>query len=79
MTNDNTPISSKITNTPLPKMELHPEFGDPECLWNMRKWLQNALEKQGAIQTGAGMGMGAADIDFTLEGYSYNVVIKPRV
>lgn len=56
---------------------LHPDFGDPSQLLNMRYWLQAAIEAKGGKQTGAGCGMGEADIDFTLEGHGYNVTIKP--
>ena len=62
----------------LENLQLHLlDFGDPGQLWNMRKWLQKAMECAGAKQTGAGMGMGMADIDITLEGHKYNVTIKP--
>ena len=72
MNNDNLPPV-------LPEnMELHPDFGDVESMWNMRMWLQSAIEAKGAKQTGAGMGMGEADIDFELEGHKFNVVIKAR-
>jgi hypothetical protein len=66
-----------MNETELPPLVLHPDFGDVESMWNMRMWLQSALEAKGAKQTGAGMGMGAADIDFELEGHHYNVRIKP--
>lgn len=62
----------------LPDVTPHEDFGDVESLWNMRKWLQSAIEAKGAKQTGAGMGDGGADIDFVLEGHKYNVVITPR-
>ena len=61
---------------PLP-MELHPDFGDPTQLLNMREWLQKACEAQGAKMTGGGVGMGQADIDIQLEGHGYNLRIKP--
>ena len=82
MTNDN---EIPAANTPpdgppvrLQDIQLHPDFGDPDQLFNMRKWLQDAIEAKGAKQTGAGMGMGSADIDFTLEGHKFNVVIRSR-
>ena len=68
----------KMSSLPL-DFTLHPDFGDPECLFNMRKWLQSAIEAKGAKQTGTGMGMGEADIDFTLEGHRYNVTIRARL
>jgi hypothetical protein len=59
-------------------LPLHPEFGDPEVMLNMRDWLEAALLASGVIVTGAGIGMGEADIDFELEGHPFNVRIKPR-
>lgn len=56
---------------------LHPEFGDPETLLNSRRWLEKALEAAGATRTGAGIGMGQADVDIILEGCKFNVSIRP--
>ena len=61
------------------EIELHPDFGDPEQMLNMRDWLQKAIEAKGAEMTGGGIGMGMADIDFMLEGHEFNVTIKPRI
>lgn len=61
----------------LPVMQLHPDFGDPEQLLNMRGWLEGACEAKGAKVKGGGMGMGAADIDIELEGFMYNLIIRP--
>lgn len=72
--NDNNPLD--ITGVLPENLELHPDFGDVESMWNMRQWLRAAIEAKGAKQTGAGMGMGEADIDFVLEGHKFNVVIK---
>jgi hypothetical protein len=58
---------------------LHPEFGDPLQLLNMRAWLQAAVEQAGAIMSGGGCGMGEADIDVRLEGHDYNIRIKPII
>lgn len=71
------PISSIGQAISLSDMELHPDFGDPEHLLNMRYWLQAAIEAKGAKQTGAGFGMGNADIDFILEEHKFNIIIKP--
>lgn len=70
MTNDNGP-------TPPENIVLHPDFGDPGQMLNMRDWLQKACEAQGAKMTGGGCGMGEADIDIELEGHEFNVNIKP--
>jgi hypothetical protein len=59
--------------------ELHPEFGEPEQLFNMRDWLEAALAAKGAKIVGGGSGMGMADLDIELEGYKFNVVIKPVI
>ncbi len=70
MTNDNTPPDS-------PDVKLHADFGDIETMLNMRNWLENALEQAGAKSVGAGMGMGAADVQIKLQGYLFNVQIRP--
>lgn len=63
----------------LENMQLAEDFGDPTSLWNIRKWLQEAMEAKGAKQTGAGMGMGAADIDIILDGCEFNVQVRPII
>lgn len=50
---------------------------DTESFFNIRAWLRNALEAQGAKQIGAGIGLGQADIDIELDGHRYNVSIRP--
>jgi hypothetical protein len=50
---------------------------DVTAFLNMRAWLRKALEDAGARQIGAGVGLGQADIDIELEGFRYNVSIKP--
>lgn len=72
MTNDN-------DMPELPPVHLHPDFGDPSMLLNMRDWLQKACEQAGAKMTGGGVGMGEADIDLVLEGNSFNVSIRPII
>jgi hypothetical protein len=42
-----------------------------------RKWLEKILENAGATIAGAGLGMGAADVQIELEGYLFNVNIRP--
>lgn len=67
-----------VTNELPTGLVLSNDFGDAESLWNSRRWLEAALTAKGAKVTGAGMGMGQADIDILLEGYKFNVSIKPR-
>jgi hypothetical protein len=62
---------------PPPVPVLHPDFGDPIQLLNMRDWIQRACEAQGAKMTGGGCGMGEADIDIELEGHAFNINIRP--
>lgn len=50
---------------------------DVEAFFNMRDWLQKAVEAKGAKVVGAGIGLGQADIDIDLEGCRYNISIKP--
>ena len=71
--NDN----DEMHGPPIEDLALHPDFGDPVQLLNMRDWLQKACEAQRAKMIGGGCGMGEADIDVELEGHRYNIRIKP--
>ena len=51
---------------------------DVEAAYNMRHWVQRALEAKGAKITGGGIGCGGGDLDFEVEGYKFNVWIAPR-
>ena len=73
MSND-TPI-----NIPDIGVLLSEDFGDATSLFNIRKWLQSAVESKGAKITGAGMGCGGADLDIILEGFNYTLTIKPII
>ena len=61
------------------------EFGetldemDIEAFFNIRDWVQKALEAKGAKITDAGIGMGAADLGFELNGAPFGLSIKPRL
>ena len=50
---------------------------DNEAFFNMRAWLQDAIVAKGATVWGAGIGCGQADISFDLDGFGYNVSIRP--
>jgi hypothetical protein len=63
----------------IPADRLSDDFGDPIALLNSRNWLQRALEARGAEVTGSGCGCGQADIDIVLEGFEFNVSIRPRL
>lgn len=52
-------------------------FQDIGAAFNMRDWLQKACEAQGAKMVGGGFGFGQADIDIELEGYCFNISIRP--
>lgn len=52
---------------------------DVQAAFNMRHWVQKALESKGAKITGAGVGMGGCDLDIEVEGFKFNVFIKPRI
>ena len=62
-------------NTPFEKLDL-------DSLFNIRQWVQDAVEVKGAKVTGAGIGvkhdLGMADIDIEIEGYRFNLEITPR-
>lgn len=67
----------ELNDAGLPKLALAKDFGDPETLFNSREWLRKALEAKGARFTGGGIGGGEADIDIELEGFQFNVRIRP--
>jgi len=50
---------------------------DLEAFFNLRQWLQQAIEAAGAKVQGAGIGRGQADISFELEGCSFSVSVWP--
>lgn len=62
-----------------PTIQFGPDFDDGEQMLNMRGWLQKACESQGAKMIGGGCGMGEADIDISLEGFDYNIRIRPHL
>jgi hypothetical protein len=70
MINDNNP----------PEPPSGPPVGceDVEAFFNLREWLQKAVEAKGAKMVGGGIGMGQADIDIELEGCRFNISIRPR-
>lgn len=56
--------------------EFH-RVNDVEALYNMRDWMRKAVESLGAKMVGSGCGLGEVDLDIELEGYLYNIAIKP--
>jgi hypothetical protein len=50
---------------------------DVASFLNMRDWLTNAAEAMGAKTVGGGVGLGQADIDIELDGFRYNISIRP--
>lgn len=52
--------------------------GDPVSMFNIRTWLEKAIAAKGAEVTGKGVGNNEADLDFTLEGCKFNVIVRPR-
>jgi len=52
---------------------------DTEAYFNLRDWLEAAITNHGAKVTGKGLGGGASDLWFKLEGMEYFVSIKPVV
>jgi hypothetical protein len=50
---------------------------DVQAFFNMRTWLEEAVEAKGAKKVGGGIGMGQADIDIEIEGCRYNISIRP--
>ena len=54
-----------------------PDNTDVSDTFNMRRFIEALLEREGAEITGGGTGFGQSDFDFVLDGQSYNVSIKP--
>lgn len=54
-------------------------FDDMEAAFNLRGWLQKALEVAGGKMTGGSIGGGKAEVWVELEGRTYEVTIKPVV
>lgn len=52
---------------------------DWEALFNMREWLSEAIKAKGGQITGGGCGCGQADLDIELEGFEYDITIRPRL
>jgi hypothetical protein len=73
--NDNNVIPIKLTLPPVG--ELAAAFGDVESLFNSRAWLRIALEANSAKIIGGGCGLGQADLDAEIDGYKFNVSIRP--
>lgn len=71
--------NGRVPDSPLPALTLAEGFGDPETLLNSRDWMRKAIEAKGAKVTAGGVGMGQADLDFTLEGCSFNISLRPVV
>jgi hypothetical protein len=65
-------------NENLTDIKLPDSFGDIETLYNSRIWLQAALEAAGADINGGGIGCGQSDLDISLDGFNFNVSIKPK-
>ena len=54
-----------------------PQFDDSiEGLLSLREWLENCLKANGAVITGGGIGMGAADVDIQLNNAHYTLSIR---
>ena len=55
---------------------------DLDSLYNVRGWVEAAVEAKGAKVVGAGIGvkgdLGMADIDIEIDGYRFNLEITPR-
>ena len=51
---------------------------DIEAFLNLRDWLTSAVEARGATVTGGGVGCGQANIDIKLDGYRFDISIRPQ-
>lgn len=54
------------------------ETMDLEAFLNIRKWVEEAIEGKGGVITDGGMGFGAADLGFTVDGAPFGLSIRPR-
>ena len=56
--------------------------GDPrdwEACWNARQFIEKLLTANPNVKVvGAGVGAECADLDITIDGYPFNILIKPR-
>ena len=52
-------------------------FKDIDAAFNMRDWLQKAVEAKGARKIGGGLGFGGAALEIVLEGHRFILTIKP--
>jgi len=50
---------------------------DLEAFLSIRNWVSDACVAQGATFLGGGIGFGAADLQLEIEGFEYNITIKP--
>jgi hypothetical protein len=75
--------SPEFGQTAAPPDIASPEFSKLglDALFNIRQWVQSALEAKGAKCVGAGIGvggtMGIADVQIEVEGCQYNIGITP--
>lgn len=70
-------------NLPPDRDQAAPEFSalDMDALFNLRAWVEQAVLAKGGKIVGAGIGcggsMGIADLEVELEGYAFNLEIRP--
>lgn len=63
--------------------EPSPRFAalDTDALFNLRAWVESAIEAKGGMIVGAGIGcggtMGVADLEIQLEGHLFSLQIRP--
>lgn len=50
-------------------------FPDVDDQFAMRAWLNQAITQNGGVVLGEGIGLGGADIDFQVNGCTYNVFV----
>lgn len=50
---------------------------DVETFLSIRNWVSDACTAKGATFLGGGVGCGVADLQIEIEGFEYNITIKP--
>ena len=73
-------MNDKPTGTTTEPPEVDKLEGAPthwRANYNIRCWVQKALEAKGARISGAGFGACQSDLDIELEGMRYNIKIRP--
>lgn len=71
------PINLPENGPSLAAMKEFAEQAQEWGAWEVRLWIERALEARGGEVCGGSIGLGEADVDVAYNGKSYNIRIKP--